>query len=136
MYLGPESAAKTMATISKMIMVLASKSGGDDAMEARGEAYMMALEDIQSWAVEEAARKWYRGEYGSEYDYKWMPDPATIRSLAHQEAYKVRSALVLAIDIGLAQPLLEEPDYSDEYRAKMLEKLSHLKLDLKDSEIN
>lgn len=119
-----------------MIMVLASKTGGEDAMEAKGEAYMMALEDIQSWAVEEAARKWYRGEYGPEYDYKWMPDPATIRSLSKIESSRMHAALMLAIDLKLAEPLLEEPDYSDEYRAKMLERLSHIKLNLKTSEIH
>jgi len=135
LYIGPESAAKTMAAISKMLMVLASKSSDELAMEAKGEAYMMALEDIQSWAVEEAARKWYRGEYGSEYDYKWMPDPATIRSLAQIEASKMHSALMLAIDLSHAESM-DEIDYSNEHRIKMLEKLSSLKLELKSNEIH
>ena len=68
-------AQKTLVAVSKMLMTLAGRDAGGMAGEARGEAYMAALEDIPYWAVEEAIRHWYRGECGA-HDYRWPPDPA------------------------------------------------------------
>ena len=57
------------------------------AAEARGEAYTMALDDVPSWTVRGAIRRWYRGECdkderGKPYDYQWAPDSPVLRKLA------------------------------------------------------
>lgn len=110
----------TMVTVTKMMMVLPSREAGDLANEAKGEAYMAALEDVPSWAVQEAMRKWHRGECGAKHDYKWQPAPATLRELAMTETYRVKAVRRQLNDLLLAEPLIE---YSEEHMAMMREKL-------------
>lgn len=97
----------TMVAVTKMMLVLPSKESGDLAMEAKGEAYMAALEDIPCWAVQEAMRRWHRSEYGQKYDYKWQPAPSTLRDLALIETYRVRAVRRKLNDLLLAEPLRE-----------------------------
>jgi len=96
----------TMMTVTKMMLVLPSRETGDLAGEARGEAYMAALEDVPSWAVQEAMRHWHRGECGAKYDYKWQPAPATLRELAMVEVYRVMGVRRQLNDLLLAEPLI------------------------------
>lgn len=130
----PESdqrhAQTTLVAVSKMLMTLAGREAGDLAGEARGEAYMAALEDLPCWAVQEAARRWYRGEYGAGHDYKWMPAPSTLRELAQTEEFRVRGALGDLQNLLIAEPLVE---YSEEHRAKMRARVMELNAHLKTS---
>lgn len=91
-------------------------AGGDKrselASEAKGEAYVAALEDVPCWAVEAAARRWYRGDCGKdqegrEYDYKWAPEPALLRKIAMQQVWLVRA------EINDLQALLDARAYVD-----------------------
>jgi hypothetical protein len=82
--------AVTLTAVSKMIMALGGKKFSDLTGEAKGEAYMVALNDVPCWAVEEALRKWYRGEFEKEYDYSFPPAPAILRKHARDEQYLVR----------------------------------------------
>src|SRR6185312_2818896 len=106
----------TMTTVTKMTLVLPSRETGDLAGEARGEAYMAALEDVPSWAVQEAMRKWHRSECGPKHDYKWQPMPSTLRELALTEAYRVKGTRRRLNDLLIAEPLLE---FSPEHEAAM-----------------
>jgi hypothetical protein len=119
----PKCAEVTMIAVSKMGMVLAGRESGEYAAEARGEAYMDALDDVPSWAVQEAIRKWHRAEYGPKHDYKWQPVPATLRELAQIEVYRVRSTLRRLGELMSAVPLVE---FTDEHRADMRARLSAL----------
>jgi hypothetical protein len=105
--IGAEFAEATTIAVSKMTMVLAGKEAGELASEAKGEAFMDALEDVPSWAVQEAMRKWHRAEYGPKHDYKWQPAPATLRELAMIEVYRVKAIRRRLADLILAEPLLE-----------------------------
>jgi hypothetical protein len=82
--------AATLTAVSKMIMALGGKKFSDLTGEAKGEAYMAALNDVPFWAVEEALRRWYRGEFDKEYDYSFPPAPAILRKHAREEQYLVR----------------------------------------------
>ncbi len=82
--------AVTLTAVSKMIMALGGKKLSDLTGEAKGEAYMAALNDVPCWAVEEALRKWYRGEFDKEYDYSFPPAPAILRKHARDEQYMLR----------------------------------------------
>lgn len=82
--------AVTLTAVSKMIMALGGKKFSDLTGEAKGEAYMAALNDVPCWAVEEARRKWYRGEFEKEYDYSFPPAPAILRKHARDEQCLVR----------------------------------------------
>lgn len=106
----------TLVTVTKMTMVLPSKEAGDLAGEAKGEAYMAALEDVPSWAVQEAMRKWHRSEYGPKHDYRWQPAPSTLRNLAMIETYRVMGIRRRLNDLLLAEPLIE---FSEEHLASM-----------------
>ena len=115
----------TLVTVTKMTMVLPSRESGDLAGEAKGEAYMAALEDVPSWAVQEAMRKWHRGEYGPKHDYKWQPAPSTLRELAMIETYRVMATLRMLSDLLAAEPLIE---FTEDHRVSMKAKVAaHLR---------
>lgn len=113
-------AESTMTTVTKMTLVLPSREVGDLASEARGEAFMAALEDVPSWAVQEAMRKWYRAECGDKHDYKWQPAPATLRELAMREVYMVMGTRRKLKNLLDAEPLIE---FTPEHEAEMRRKL-------------
>jgi hypothetical protein len=113
----------TMIAVSKMGMVLAGRETGEYAAEARGEAYMDALDDVPSWAVQEAIRKWHRAECGPKHDYKWQPVPAMLREIAQIEVYRVRSTVRRLGQIVAAEP---EVEFTDEHRSDMRARLSAL----------
>lgn len=113
----------TLTTVTKMTLVLPSREAGELANEAKGEAYMVALEDVPSWAVQEAMRKWYRAECGEKHDYRWQPAPATLRDLAMTETYRVMGVRRRLNEILVAEPLLE---FTAEQEASMREKVAKL----------
>jgi hypothetical protein len=106
----------TMMTVTKMMLVLPSRESGDLVGEAKGEAYMAALEDVPSWAVQEAMRRWHRAECGAKYDYKWQPAPATLREVALVEVYRVMGIRRQLNELLLAEPLIE---FAAEHQEKM-----------------
>jgi hypothetical protein len=119
----------TMTTVTKMTMVLPSREAGDMAGEAKGEAYMAALDDVPNWAVQEAIRKWYRSEYGEKYDYKWQPGPSTLRDISMIETYRVMAVRRKLNDLLLAEPVRE---FSPEHESEMRERMAkHIKTALR-----
>jgi hypothetical protein len=80
------SAVKTAEIASKLLLSLGGDKKDELAAEAKGDAYVAALDDVPWWAVSAAARAWYRGEAkddsGQGYDFRWAPDPATLRKIA------------------------------------------------------
>lgn len=83
-----EQAEKAVLVIvTKMLLALPAQKTTEEAVEAKGEAYLMALDDVPYWAVAEAWRLWCRGvcgkdERGKPYDYNWAPGPAALRRIA------------------------------------------------------
>src|SRR6185437_5498025 len=50
------------------------------------------------WAVKAGCRRWYRRDCGNDengkpYDYRWVPDPGTLRRVAHGEAWQVKQRI-------------------------------------------
>jgi hypothetical protein len=114
----------TMQTVTKMMLVLPSRESGDLVGQAKGEAYMDALDDVPSWAVQEAMRKWHRAEYGPKHDYKWQPAPSTLRELAMIETYRIMGLRRRLNGVLAAEPLLEfTPEHEASMRAKIDEYL-------------
>lgn len=106
---GDEWATETMTVVTKMQLVLSSMKASELAGEAKAEAYMDALEDLPSWAVVAVRRRWNRGqcgndEHGKPYEYKWMPDPATMRRLVVSETFRVRNQISELDQVLLAKP--------------------------------
>jgi hypothetical protein len=116
----------TLTTVTKMMLVLPSRENGELSGEARGEAYMAALEDVPGWAVQEAMRRWHRSEHGPKHDYKWQPAPATLREIAMTEVYRVMAVRRKLNDLLLAEPPFEA---TPEQEAEMREKTAkHLRM--------
>lgn len=116
----PQFAEATTMAVLKMTMVLAGRENGDLASEAKGEAFIDALEDVPSWAVQEAMRKWHRAEYGPKHDYKWQPAPATLRELAMLEVYRAKGIRRKLKEVLAAEPLIEfSVDHEADMRAKV-----------------
>lgn len=112
--------AETLVIVTKMLLALPAQRSTEAGNEAKGEAYLAALDDVPPWAVQEAVRKWYRGEHGAKYDYRWSPVPADLRALARSEEYKIRGRMQMLKRVRDAVPLVE---FSDEYRADMLKRI-------------
>lgn len=115
--------ANMLVIITKMLLAKPARRGSEQAGEAVGEAYMVALDDLPPWAVAAAVRRWHRGECGRERDYRWSPDSATLRDLASQEVAKVKGQIIAIRRLLAAEPRVE---YSKEHRAGMLDRLSKL----------
>lgn len=107
-----KSEAKTLVAITKLLLALPGQKNTETGAEAKGEAYMAALDDVPWWATEAAIRKWYRGECGSSenseaYNYNWAPAPATLRRIACQQTVDYHRR------IGLANHLLGAVEFVD-----------------------
>jgi len=68
---------------TKAVMVLLSsfprQAGNDSAADILYEAYSMACEEMPTWAIEEAARRWISGKCGAQH---WAPSPPELRVAA------------------------------------------------------
>lgn len=73
-----------LAALTKMFLAKPSAGITDLGAASRAESYMMALDDIPSWAILDAIKKWHRGDVKgvSEEDLRWAPDTAVLRRIA------------------------------------------------------
>jgi hypothetical protein len=115
--------AEILVIVTKLLLALPAAKSTEQGNEAKGEAYLAALDDVPSWAVQEAIRKWYRGEHGPKFDYRWAPAPADLRRLACYEAAKIHARMRALHRLCEAEALIE---FSDEHRQTMLERLQGL----------
>ena len=103
---------QTWKALTKMMLTLPSTSQNEISVEARGEAYLIALDDLPAWAAEAAIRRWYRGEcgvnqQGKPYDYHWCPAPAELRHIASVDAHRIGRRIHILKQLLLAEPLRE-----------------------------
>jgi hypothetical protein len=109
---GAEYEIRVATAISKLLVVLAGERKSELAEEARSDVYLEVMSDVPCWAVEEAIRKWFKhdcgtDERGRQHDYKWAPDPGTLRQIA------IRVAFELSARIGKLQRVLDAREYID-----------------------
>jgi hypothetical protein len=120
--------AAMLVVVTKMMMVLPSTTLNELSAEARGEAFMAALEDIPVWSAQAAIRKWYRGDCGVDangkpYDYHWCPAPAELRRVAFAEMWPGKRRSQALRRLLSAKPRIE---YTDEDCRRMRERLASL----------
>jgi hypothetical protein len=104
--------ANTLVLLTKMMMVLPAMTQNEFSAEARGEAYMEALADLPTWAVQAAIRSWNKGAAGKkpngeEYDYHWCPAPAELLRISWELMFRVRGRALLLDELLRAEPLVE-----------------------------
>lgn len=101
-----EQAETAMAmAITKLLLVLPSARRSETGEDIRNDAYLDVLDDVPHWAVENAIRRWHRHSCGNDererpHDYKWAPDPGTLRVIAMQDVQAMQARIEL-----LAKPL-------------------------------
>jgi hypothetical protein len=95
-----EAEKATLVIVTKLLLVLPGQRTTEAGAEAKGDAYMAALDDLPYWATEAAVRNWYRGDCGTDergcpYDYQWAPAPGPLRRIAQVEAYRLKGRIVM-----------------------------------------
>ncbi len=123
---GAEWEAATLIVLTKLMLALPSSQQNEAGAEASGEAFQAALDDVPTWAVAAAVRRWYRGdcgenERGQPYDYHWRAAPAELRRIALIEKWRVQQRASTLRKLLAAEPLIE---FSDEHCAQMRARLA------------
>jgi hypothetical protein len=123
-----EAEAAMLIELTKMFMVLPASAQNEASAEARGEAFIAALDDMPLWAVQSAVRRWYRGDAGADargqpFDSHWCPAPADLRRVALRELWHVRERIAVLRKLLAAEPLLE---FTEEHCQAMRLRLSRL----------
>lgn len=111
--------AAMLNAIAAMMLVLPSMQQTDIGAHARGEAFLMALEDVPTWAVQAAIRCWYRGEAGNDdrgqrFDTHWCPAPGDLRKIALVQKWRVKNRAEELRRLLGAEARVE---FTDEHRA-------------------
>lgn len=68
-----------MMAIGVLLGAFPRQTISDDSADMLMQAYEMACEDIPTWAVEEAARRWMKGKCGPQ---RFAPSPPELRIAA------------------------------------------------------
>ena len=116
--------ATTLVVVTKLMLALPSAQQNEVGAEASGEAFMAALDDIPTWAVTAAVRRWYRGdfgenEHGQPYDYRWRPAPADLRRIALTEKFRVYGRVTTLQRLLSAEPLVFSKEHCSRMRARL-----------------
>lgn len=119
----PSTANEVLGAITRLLLALPYKGAGEATGEAKADAYMIALEDMPAWTITAAIRGWYRGEHGTEHNYKFAPAPAVLRKLVLVERWKVAGRAKALGELLEAVPGVE---FSDEHRREMLGRLQRI----------
>lgn len=102
---------KVATSVSKL-SVLAGEKRSELGTDAWSEVYLDVLDDVPYWAVDVALKLWFKHDCGTDekgkpHDYKWAPDPGTLRKIALRETY------AMSARIGSLQRLLDAREYVD-----------------------
>lgn len=126
----PAAEGAMLFELTSMMLVLPAAAQNEASAEARGAAYLAALDDLPPWAVKSTIQRWYRGDAGTNdrgdaYDHHWAPAPAELRKIALAELWRVKQRAATLRKLLRAESLIE---FDDQYRRRMCEKLGELKL--------
>lgn len=107
-----EAEIKVATAVSKLITLLAGERKSDLVEEARSEVCLEVLDDVPWWAVDSAARAWFKHDCGTDergkaHNYVFAPDPGTLRKIALRFTYPIRAR------IEAIQRVLEAREYVD-----------------------
>jgi hypothetical protein len=117
---------EVLAIVTEVMLALPSHGQNELSAEARGAAFISALDDVTPWAVRSAVRRWHRSDCGlntrrQSYDYHWCPAPAELRSIAFTEMQRV---LHRADQLERLLAAKERIEFSDEHCTTMRKRLA------------
>ena len=133
----PQSEQELLIALTKMMVALPSTAPTDLSAEARGEAFLLALDDLPLWATIAAVARWYRGDAGSDsqgkaLDCHWCPSPADLRRVAFAEMFVVKQR---RDEIERLLKAVPPPFVDDEVRRRVHECLLELAKTLRASPV-
>jgi len=118
---------KTFAAVIKMMLVLPTAQQNEASAEARGEVFMIVLDDLPYWAAAAAIRRFYKGDAannrGEPYDCHWCPSPADLRIVAMQERWRLGERINSLGDLLRAEV---RDEFNDEHCAAMRARIATL----------
>ena len=98
---GSDAETRVAIAVTRLRSVLGGARNSELGEEGAAETYLVVLDDVPCWAVEAAAWKWLRHDGGTDqrgkpHDYRFAPDPGTLRALARRIAWEF-SARISAV---------------------------------------
>lgn len=115
-----------LARVTEMLLAFPMPAGGQSAATARARGYIAALDDLPSWAVSEACRRWLRGDAGDGHNYAFSPTPPVLRRIAESAVVQARVQLDKLEQLLEAKVVEDPQEFSDEHCAKMRTRLAEL----------
>jgi hypothetical protein len=121
-----QSALRSLALLFNTLP--AQGQNDEAAAELRGEAYLLALDDLPGWAIRSAVMRWLRGDCAevapaeTPFSFKWQPAPGELRRVAYHEMFKVKARMMELQRICEAAL----PAFTDEHCDKMQAKLREI----------
>lgn len=114
----------SMAKVADLLLALTVGQGmTEGTAKAKARGYMVALDDLPSWAVAEACRRWLRGEAG-DHNYNFPPLPPILREVA-QHCANVLALERVQLQRLLEADVIEDPrEFTDEERGENLQRLA------------
>jgi hypothetical protein len=76
---GQENRKSRLALIASMLMAYPMAGGSEETGKARAQAYLAALDDVPPWAIADAIKRWHKGQFSGEHNYRFAPAPAELR---------------------------------------------------------
>lgn len=90
-----ETNKSRLGLLTQMLMAYPMAGGSEESGRARAGAYLVALDDIPPWAINEAIRRWHRGEGGGkDSNYRFAPAPAELRFASMQILQPAKQTIV------------------------------------------
>jgi hypothetical protein len=111
---------RVTALVSMLLTAFPHREVSSDAATLKLAVYKVALEDVPTWAVEEAAKRWIRGDVG---DGGFAPTPPQLR-LAARDIVAVALGKALTMRKLAAMPV--QRDISEAERAATIAKVAKL----------
>jgi hypothetical protein len=81
------------AILWQMIRASGGTAPSEATLSAKAAAYLDAVGDQPAWALQEAVRRWNRGECG-DHNYNFAPAPAVLRRVVEDVLAPYHAALV------------------------------------------
>lgn len=93
-----EAGTHVASAVTWLQMALPSARKSELGAEALADVYLEVLDDVPWWAVKAAAKRWLRhdcgvDERGQPYNYRWMPDPGTLRRITFGETWRFKQRI-------------------------------------------
>lgn len=105
-----EQREATLGLVGKMLMAYPMGGSSAEAGAARGEAYLVALDDVPPWATAEAIKRWHRGQFAGEHNYRFAPAPAELREGAMHLLQGAKQTIAHLEDVLAASSIEEAMD--------------------------